>query len=85
MAYFSNGSEGMGAEEEFCSRCIHNDPEGPFCPVWRLHHDWNYAQCNENEVGEAKQHALDVLWPRNTKGENGDCSMFVTKEGGEDG
>lgn len=84
MAYFSNGSEGMWADEEFCSKCVHmpEDPDEGGCPAWLLHMLWNYGQCNEDDVGKAKKMALNILWPSNEKGENQDCAMFVKREGG---
>ena len=47
MGYFSNGTEGECYYDQYCSRCIHNgDEDGPYCPVWALHKEHNYAECN---------------------------------------
>ena len=43
MAYFPNGTAGMEYESHYCFHCIHFGPEeGPGCPIWGLHLDWNY-------------------------------------------
>lgn len=74
MGYFSNGSEGEGYFEEFCARCIHDDPEnGKHCPIWTLHLLYNYQECNN------KESMLHVLIPRNEKGFNDTCTMFVER------
>ncbi len=76
MGYFSNGSEGDWYTEEYCEKCAHNDPEGPFCEVWMLHQEWNYSQ-HDNAT---QKHALTVLIPRDAKGNNLQCKMFIAKE-----
>ena len=75
MGYFSNGTEGMAYEEQFCERCIHQGPqEGPGCPVWLLHLLHNYDECNK------KDSFLHVLIPRAKSGVgNEQCSMFHPK------
>lgn len=73
MGYFSNGSEGEFYYEEYCSRCVHDDPEkGKHCPIWNLHLLHNYEECNN------KESFLHVLIPRN-KGFNDACTMFVER------
>lgn len=71
MGYFSNGTEGEFYFAEYCSRCIHND-ETKGCPVWMLHMEYNYEECN-------KPHSfLHVLIPRSKdRLGNERCSMFV--------
>jgi hypothetical protein len=75
MGYFSNGSEGMDYEEQFCRRCIHYGPEeGPGCPVWLAHLLFNYEECNR----ESNAHTmLDMLIPREDSVGNLECTMFV--------
>lgn len=68
MGYFSNGSEGEGYIEEWCSRCEHWDEGG--CPVWLAHTIHNYAECNN------KESILHMLIPREGFG-NGRCGMFI--------
>lgn len=63
MGYFSNGSEGEGYEEQWCSRCLHNDG----CAVWSAHQLHNYEECNKPDS------ILHMLIPR----DNGQCRMFV--------
>ncbi len=82
MAYFSNGTEGTYYEAKFCDRCTHQppNPDDGGCPVFLLHMLWNYSQLDKTEVGMAKRHALNILWPRCERGENGDCKMFIERE-----
>jgi hypothetical protein len=71
MGYFSNGTEGDCYYEQYCSRCLHNgDEDGPYCPVWALHKEYNYAECNKEDS------FLNALIPREGHG-NGRCKMFV--------
>lgn len=75
MGYFSNGSEGEGYEEEYCSRCEHQDG----CAVWLAHMLYNYDECNkENSI-------LHLLIPR-SKDHLGNerCSMFIEKRASGD-
>jgi hypothetical protein len=82
MGYFSNGTEGMMYEEEFCNRCTHNDEERG-CAVWNAHFIYNYDQFKN----EALKGVLDILIPRvpHTFGDgitheiNGECQMFNPK------
>lgn len=74
MGYFSNGSEGEFYYEEYCARCLHDDPEnGKHCPIWSLHLLHNYEECNK------KDSMLHVLIPRNHQGFNDACTMFVER------
>lgn len=54
MAHFSNGTEGMMYQEQYCDNCKHwSDDHG--CPIWLLH---------ELHVGEPDwQPALDKMIP----------------------
>jgi hypothetical protein len=71
MGYFSNGTEDECYFEQYCSRCIHNDPDKG-CNVWFLHMLHNYEECNK------KDSFLHVLIPRSKDGlSNEQCSMFV--------
>ena len=72
MGYFSNGTEGEIYEDAYCSRCIHNDASGPYCPVLALHKLHNYDECNKPDS------FLHVLIPRSKDGlSNERCTMFV--------
>lgn len=67
MGYFSNGTEGMLYEEEWCDRCTHQ--EG--CAVWMAHLIHNYDECNK------KDSILHMLIPRKKDGlGNEQCRMF---------
>jgi len=71
MGYFSNGTEGDGYFEEYCMRCIHYE-EDKMCPVWALHMQHNYAECNKPGS------FLHVLIPRAKGGlSNERCKMFI--------
>lgn len=74
MGYFSNGSEGMDYEADYCDRCVHqNGPDGDsVCAVWAAHKFHNYKECNN------KESILHMLIPRSEEGlGNGQCLMFV--------
>ena len=48
MGYFSNGTEGEMYEEQWCRRCIHDDPDkGLYCPVLMAHQLWNHEEANK--------------------------------------
>lgn len=49
MGYFSNGTEGMGFEENFCCRCVLYDLLPMGCPIWAAHQEFNYRDCNNPE------------------------------------
>ena len=72
MAYFSNGTEGMAYEEQWCSRCVHYGDDGCGCAVLNAHAICNYNECNN------EQSILHMLIPR-TKNRLGNerCRMFV--------
>lgn len=73
MGYFSNGTESLMYEEEYCAKCAHQDGPGgdSGCDVWLAHLMHNYEECNND------QSILDLLIPR-TKGGVGNekCRMF---------
>ena len=73
MGYFSNGTEGMGYKEIYCSNCIHqNGFDGKSgCAIWLAHMLHNYKECNN------KDSILHLLIPRNKEGTNEQCTMFV--------
>lgn len=75
MGYFSNGTEGMDYEEQYCRRCLHNGPPGgPGCPIMLLHLIHNYDECNKEDS------FLHTLIPRSGI-KNEQCSMFIDKGG----
>lgn len=82
MGYFSNGTEGAMYEEQFCSRCIHNDftngkevGVAPPCPIWMAHLMFSYEECNSESNAKVM---LDAFIPRSENGlGNGECTMFV--------
>jgi len=70
MGYFSNGTEGMLYQEEYCAHCEHDKNED--CPVWGLHLLYSYKLCNSPD------NWLDVLIPRNKEEcYNEKCRMFI--------
>lgn len=69
MGYFSNGSEGLDYENEYCSRCIHSGD----CAVLDAHWLFNYDECNN------KGSILHILIPRDDKGYNEKCRMYQPK------
>lgn len=68
MGYFSNGTEGILYEEDYCDRCLHQ--EG--CPVWDAHLLYSYRDCNDETS------ILHMLIPK-LGISNGQCLMFVDK------
>ena len=68
MGYFSNGSEGLDYEKQYCERCVHYDG----CAVWLLHLIHNYDECNKEDS------FLHTLIPRDGI-ENKQCKMFYAK------
>lgn len=83
MAKFSNGTEGMMYNEQFCEQCINweIDPETdtPGCPIWDVHLLFDY------EDNSLHNSLLDFLIPQsefNIKQELcfSECKMFKTLE-----
>jgi len=73
MGYFSNGTEGMAYQEEFCDNCANADSDG-MCAIWDAHMLYNYSQNQEVE------HVLDLLIPRAKNGlGNEECKFFKRK------
>ncbi len=67
MAYFSNGTEGMLYNEEYCLKCInwdYNEETGESCPIWDAHLMFE---------GREVQDLLDFLIPRHTFNEKHEC------------
>lgn len=77
MGYFSNGTEGMMYEEEYCFQCIHNNEEEQ-CQVWYLHEVFNYDAVGKNADKNIKK-ILNALIPRKENGVNGECSMYLER------
>lgn len=72
MGYFSNGTEAMMYEEQYCDNCVHQDgPDGKSgCAVWLAHFLYNYKECNNPES------ILHLLIPRSKDGlTNEKCLM----------
>lgn len=70
MGYFSNGTEAMAYEAQYCDLCVHQQPEGDGCAVWHAHLRDNYQACND------KASILHLLIPRGADGGNAQCRMF---------
>jgi hypothetical protein len=80
MGYFSNGTEGLMYEEEYCVNCIHGQSEDGIvtCPIWDMQYNYNYEECNKPDS------LLHELIPRGKDGLfNEQCVMFIAaqKEG----
>lgn len=75
MGYFSNGSEGDGYFEHYCSRCLHdNEAKEIHCPIWSAHLSDNYKSCND------KTSILRLMIPRSKDDlSNEQCVMFVDR------
>jgi hypothetical protein len=71
MGYFPNGTAGEMYEEQYCSRCVHQE-DG--CAVWLAHLLKNYDDCNDDSS------ILHMLIPRSEDGlSNEKCKMFWDK------
>lgn len=66
MGYFSNGTEGMMYEDQYCSKCQHQGD----CAVWDAHMIFNYDECNK------KDSLLHFFIPRDGI-RNERCKMFI--------
>ena len=62
MGYFPNGTAGMLFEEQWCSKCVHQEN----CAVWTAHMIHNYAECNNDGS------ILHLLIPKDAD----TCNMF---------
>lgn len=70
MGYFSNGTENMAYQEQYCYRCAHYN--GGDCPVMILHELHNYDECNKTDS------MLHRLIPLTKDGlGNEQCAMFI--------
>jgi hypothetical protein len=74
MGYFSNGTEGMDYEAQWCDRCVHQKPDDGGCAVWLAHFLHNYKECNN------KDSILHILIPRGAQGENEQCRLFLERQ-----
>ena len=74
MGYFSNGSEGMDYEEQYCVHCVHMQDEPIACPILKAHLLWNYDECNN------KDSLLHKMIPRSVYGENLECVFFDKRD-----
>lgn len=70
MAYFSNSTEGLAYEDQYCDHCIHQHQDDGGCMVMFIHSLYNYQECNK------KDSILHILIPRDKSGNNLECSMF---------
>ena len=68
MGYFSNGTEGMQYEDQYCSKCAHCGD----CAVWDLHMLHNYDEANKDDSFLHKLIPLDEKKIHNLK-----CKMFL--------
>jgi hypothetical protein len=80
MAYFPNGTAGMDYADQYCANCVHENPDGPYCPIWELHVLNNYEQCGKGKTAQAWKTVLSTLIPETKDGLGAEqCSMFVAK------
>lgn len=83
MGYFSNGTENDMYVAEYCQNCKHGDwfhddtGDVPMCAVMMAHLLYNYDECNN------KESILHILIPRDGKGYNEQCLMFLPRQIGE--
>jgi len=71
MGYFSNGTEHMMYEEEYCDNCINQNPDSGGCAVMLAHMLYNYDECDNPDS------ILHLLIPRANDGVgNKKCTMY---------
>jgi len=69
MGYFSNGSEGMDYEHNYCSKCYWGDKA---CMIWLAHLEYQ---------GDGHDKILDLFIPRAKDGlSNEICTMFMSNK-----
>jgi hypothetical protein len=78
MAYFSNGTEGMMYQEQWCDRCQNfrdlDDGRGHGCPIWDAHLLYAYEECGKKSNAKS---ILDLLIPAGSDHFPAQCSMFL--------
>lgn len=90
MGYFSNGTEGEGFVENWCSRCAHwTEPDDTKqCAVWMLHLCYNGDQHKPGLVkitdtltmhGPTLRELLDDLIREDRKTFAQECTMFLPR------
>jgi hypothetical protein len=80
MAYFPNGTAGMDYADRYCANCVHENEDGPYCPIWELHVLNNYEQCGKGKTAKAWKTVLSTLIPETADGLGAEqCSMFVPR------
>jgi hypothetical protein len=85
MGYFSNGTEGLDYQENYCFKCVNfiqrKGEDVPGCRVWDLHLRYNYELCNSKSLA---REILDSLIPMSEDGcYNWECSMFLEEKKGK--
>jgi hypothetical protein len=76
-AYFSNGTEAMLYEGQFCEKCLHYSDETG-CPVLNAH--WIAASDKDAKFhinDSPARMVLDTFIPRDADGVNQACTMFL--------
>lgn len=78
MGYFSNGTEGMLYEEQYCSKCLHQGPpDGPGCYVWLAHQLYN-GEILKADGTKNPDSILNLLIPQSKDGlSNEQCTMYL--------
>jgi hypothetical protein len=80
MAYFPNGTSGMDYADQYCANCVHENEDGPYCPIWSLHVLHNYDQCGKGKTAKAWKEVLSSLIPETKDGLSAEqCTMFRAK------
>jgi hypothetical protein len=82
MGYFSNASEGLAYQKQWCFRCKHwpDDSNEGGCTVWSIHQLHNYKQCEKSKIGSLLKEILGCFITQE-KTFNCKCAMFVQREG----
>ena len=74
MGHFSNGTEGMMYQEEYCERCLNyrdkDDGRGYGCPIWDAHLIADFQNKDHRYI-------LDVLIPIDERKFNEKCAAFL--------
>jgi len=81
MGYFSNGTEHMMYDDQYCSKC-HFQPDYEAekdCPILAIHSMFNYDQHNEDDRGKELKWILDLFIPIRENGFSDQCHFFIEK------
>lgn len=86
MAYFSNATDLMNYEHQYCSKCAHvTGIDGDGCAVMvahQLHLEWGGYETYKSILDELIPRSREVRHDNRYNGGNDRCRMFIDKRSG---